>query len=99
MSFTVTLNKREELKGDELRARTRRAAEVLESCGWLFDEYISDKTREMLDTKTGESDVRDHCYLMIQAAADLKGHLQRIVQEQQLEDERQKRNERRFPES
>lgn len=90
MSITVTLGKRADLTPEEAQQRIRRAAEVLEGAGWLFDEHISSMTQALLDAPTDVA--REEYYRTIRAAADLKVRLVQIVNSKPLED---KRNERR----
>ncbi len=89
MTITVTLGKRAELTSEEAQQRIRRAAEVLEGVGWLFDEHISSMTEIMLDTE--DMCERDRLYRSIRAAAELKARLVQIVNSKALED---KKNER-----
>lgn len=92
MTITVTLGKRPELTPDEAHQRIRRAAEVLNGAGWLFDEYISDLTQQMLDTPDVEG--RNGCYLLIRAAAELKARLAHIVNSKPLVDKQNERGNR-----
>lgn len=92
MTITVTLGSRPELSPEERQQRIRRAAEVLEGCGWVFDEHISGLTQEMLDTD--DLCERDKLYRSIRAAADLKGRLVQIVSSKALEDKRNDRGSR-----
>lgn len=90
MTITVTL-KREELDAEAKRARALRAAEILEGAGWVFDEFTSIRTQDLL--ATGSDTVkREEIFAEIQAAAEIKAHLIQIVQHHQAE---QKLNERR----
>lgn len=90
MTITVTLGRRPDLTPEEAQQRIRRAAEVLEGAGWLFDEHISAMTQQLLDSP---SDVaREEYYRTIRAAADLKARLVQIVNSKALED---MKNERR----
>lgn len=95
MTITVTLN-RPELDAEAKRARARRAAEVLSEAGWVFDEFIAEQTTDLL--ATGEDQPkRERIFNTIQAAADLKAHLIRIVQQQEAENtlnERRNRDDR-----
>jgi hypothetical protein len=88
--ITVTLGRPAELTAEEKQQRIRRAAEVLEGAGWLFDEQISSLTQQMLDTP--ESANRELIYQLIRATAEMKARLVQIISSKTLED---KRNERR----
>lgn len=94
MTITVTLGKRPELTPEEAQQRIRRAAEALEGCGWVFDEYISSATQDLLDTPDDALGIRDRLYRSIRAAADLKGKLVQIVNSKPLEDKRNERGSR-----
>lgn len=96
MSITVTLGK-VELDAEAKRARALRAAELLDGAGWLFDELISDRTRELLATDIDEPAKRERIFHEIQATAELKALLDRILQQHQAEqtlDERRTRNDK-----
>jgi hypothetical protein len=88
MTITVTLGSRPELTTEERAQRIRRATEALEGVGWLFDEYISDMTKTLLDSDDDALLRRDQLYRSIRAAADLKGRLVQIVNSKALEDKR-----------
>lgn len=89
--ITVTLGKRPELTPEEAQQRIRRAAEVLEGAGWVFDEHISSLTQQMIDA--GNPADREMIHLLIRASVEVKARLARIVASKALED---KRNERRI---
>lgn len=90
MTITVTLGRPAELTPEEKQQRIRRAAEVLEGAGWLFDECISSQTQALLDEEDKET--REILHLTIRVTASLKARLVQIVNSKLLED---KRNERR----
>lgn len=94
MTITVTLGKRPEYTPEELQQRIRRAAEVLEGCGWVFDEHISSLTQTLLDTAAEDGRRREELYQSIRAAAELKGKLVQIVNSKALEDRRNERRDR-----
>lgn len=85
-AITITLGNRPELDAEERLQRAMRAREVLAGAGWAFDEVISDLTRDLLGTTPGQSEIRESLYHQIDAAAQLKGHLSRIIQAQQAEE-------------
>lgn len=97
MTITVTLGKPDDLDAEGRRLRALRAKEVLNGAGWLFDEYISDLNRDLLSTAPGQAEVREHLYRQIDAAAQLKGHLQHILDNQEAEDRRNERRHRNDP--
>lgn len=95
-AVTVTLGTRPDLDAEERRARAMRARDVLANAGWVFDEVISDLTRDLLGTTPGQSEIRESLYYQIDAAAQVKGHLSRILEQQAAEEkvnERKHRNE------
>lgn len=95
--ITVTLGSRPELDADERRQRALRAQEVLSGAGWAFDEVISDLTRELLGTPPGASGKRESIFQQIDAAAQLKGHLQRIIEQQAASEKVHERRHRHEP--
>lgn len=94
MTITVTLGKRPEPTPEEAQQRIRRALEVLDGAGWVFDEVISDLTQQMIDASPDHGPLRERLHYTIRAAADLKGRLVAIVNSKQLEDERNARRDR-----
>ncbi len=90
--ITVTLNA-VTLDAEERRARALRAAEILEGASWLFDEFISEQTREMIATDISQTTERDCLHANITAAMGLKAHLINIVNNYQAET---KLNEQRY---
>lgn len=78
--ITITLGNRPELDPEERRLRALRAQEVLAGAGWAFDEVISGLTRDLLGTEPADAEKRESLYHQIDAAAQLKGHLSRIIQ-------------------
>lgn len=91
MMFTVTLNA-VELDAEERRQRAIRARGVMEGAGWLFDEQISELTREMLDTDASQTDRRERIFTEILAVSRLKGALIQILRD---EEARKVQNERK----
>lgn len=90
---TVTLNA-VTLDAEERRIRALRAAEILENASWLFDEFISEQTREMIATGPEQTKERDILHADIRAAMGLKAHLLTIVQQHQAEQTLNERRER-----
>lgn len=91
MTITVTLNA-VTLDAEARRIRALRAQEVLDNASWLFDEFISEQTRDLIATDTRQSEEREILAADIRAAMSLKGHLLTIIQNHEAE---QKLNERR----
>lgn len=96
-AITVTLGNPPETDFDERRLRALRAKEVLNGAGWLFDEHISDLTRELLSTAPTSVDAtkREELFYQIDAAAQLKGRLLQIIQLHEAEAKAHERKERR----
>jgi hypothetical protein len=90
--ITITLGNRPDLDPEERRLRAMRAQEVLAGAGWAFDEVISGLTRDLLGTEPSDAEKRESLYHQIDAAAQLKGHLGRIIQ---LHEAELKANERK----
>jgi hypothetical protein len=94
VTVTVTLNK-VELDAEERRSRAVRAREILDGCSWLFDEFISESTRDMIATNPDDPQARERLYADIRAAMGLKAHLISILQNDEAENtinERRSRN-------
>lgn len=94
MTFTVTLGKRPEYTPEEIAQRARRAAELLDGCGWVFDEHISSLTQQMLDTDPADTAATGELHRSIRAAAELKGRLMHTINSKLLEDRRDERRDR-----
>lgn len=92
--FTVTLGSAAELDPEEKRLRMLRAKEVLSGAGWLFDEQMSDLTRDMLGTSPEQSGKREELFHQIDALAQVKGRLMGIIHEYEA---KQKAHEQRNP--
>lgn len=92
--ITVTLGNPPPTDFEERRLRALRAREVLDGAAWLFDEHISDLTRDLLGTSPAPADApkREELFYQIDAAAQLKGRLLQIIQ---LHEAEKKANERR----
>lgn len=84
MTITVSLVRPPELTPEAWQQRIRRATEVLDGAGWVFDEHISSMTQSLLDA--GSVDEREELHRSIRAAADLKGRLVQIVNSQAILD-------------
>lgn len=97
MTFTVTISQRPQPDAEERRLRALRAQEVLSGAGWLFDEYMSDLTRELLGTDPDESAKREQFFRQIDAAAQLKGRLEQIIQIQKAEQDAHERRISKLP--
>lgn len=91
MTITVTLG-RPDLTAEDRRIRALRAREVIDGAGWLFDEYVSQRTQDMLGAPTPAE--RETIFHGIQAAADLKAHLIGILETAQFEATQNERRER-----
>jgi hypothetical protein len=93
--ITVTLGNPPDTDFEERRLRALRAREVLDGAGWLFNEYISEMTRDLLDTNPADSEQRETLFKRIDAAAQLKGRLMQIIKLHQVEKENYDKRERR----
>ena len=69
---------------DEKRARALRAAEVLNTMDWAFDELIQEQQNKWLRAKTPEE--REEHHRIARATGELAGHLQSIVNAQQAQE-------------
>lgn len=84
MTITVTLSRPPELTPEAWQQRIRRAGEVLDGAGWVFDEQISTLTQALLDADT--ADKREEIHRTIRATAEVKGKLVQIVNSQAILD-------------
>lgn len=85
MTYTVTLGTPAPLDSEERRHRAHRARDLIEGAGWLFDEHISDLTRDLLSTERGHTVLREQIYQQIDATAQLKGRLLKILENHEAE--------------
>ncbi len=69
---------------DERRARALRAAEVLSSMGWAFEELIQEQQNKWLRATTPEA--REEHHRIARATGELAGHLASIVNAQQAQE-------------
>lgn len=97
MTITVTLGNRPELDAEARLARARRAREVLADAGWVFDEVISDLTRDLLGTSPNDAAKRESLYHQIDGTAQVKGHLKRILDQQAADEKAYERKHRNDP--
>jgi hypothetical protein len=94
--ITITLGNRPDLDPEERRLRALRAQEVLSGAGWAFDEIISDLNRDLLGTSPDQTAKRESLYHQMDGAAQAKGFLKRLIEQQAAEEkvnERKHRNE------
>lgn len=70
---------------EELKARARRAAEVLSDAGWVFDEFIKAETAALLQTDENGEEQRERHYRLIRAAAEVKARLIILAQSYNVE--------------
>ena len=92
--ITVTLGNRPELDAEERRARAHHAKDILSIAGWVFDDLISDLNKELLGTHPEESSRREYLYHQINGAAQAKGLLLGLVNQQAFEDKKNERKRR-----
>lgn len=85
VTYTVTLGNPAPLDSEERRHRASRARDLLDGAGWLFDEHISDLTRDMLRTDVAHTVLREQLFLQIDATAQIKGRLLKILETHEAE--------------
>lgn len=95
--ITVTLGNRPELDAEERRQRALRAQEILNGAGWVFDELISSLTSDLLGTKPDQCGLREQLFNQIDGAAQAKGRLKQIVDQQAAEEKANARKHRNDP--
>jgi hypothetical protein len=82
-----------ELTPEEKKARAMRAAEVLNSSSWAFDELVAQEQGAWLGAATVEK--REEHHRNATAAIALKAHLMAIVSAQQGQEKIDERREQR----
>lgn len=92
--ITVTLGNRPDLDAEERRARAHHAKDILNIAGWVFDDLISDLNKELLATLPDQTDRRESLYHQINGAAQAKGLLLNLVNQQAFEDKKNERKRR-----
>lgn len=75
-----------ELDYEAKQAKARRAAEVLEGAGWLFDEAIATWTAAIIASPASAPDKREEAYRYIRATQYLREHLAGIGNDMALID-------------
>jgi hypothetical protein len=66
---------------DAQRRRIRRAKEILEGAGWVFDEYVNAKMAAVLATKPEDVEGRERLVRAAQVASQLKIGLLREIEQ------------------
>lgn len=68
---------------DELsrEEQIRRAREVLDGAGWLFDDFVNNEMRKVLVSAPEDRDGREAAYLRARVATEMKTGLQALVDE------------------
>ena len=93
--FNVVLGNQQPLDDDARLARYRRAREIIDEAGWLWDEYLADQNRVLLNTLQGDTKGREEAFLRMQVAVEMKAHLQSIINQQLALEKRNERADRR----
>lgn len=73
-----------EMTPEEKRARALRAAEVLASMDWVFEELIQEQQNRWLRAKS--PDEREEHHRIARATGELAGHLHSIVNAYQAQE-------------
>lgn len=97
--FIIQLGQQPQPDAEERRLRARRAAEVIDGAGWVFDAYISEQSQRLLDSGPRDQELREDAYQQIRAAVEMKGRLKQIIEIQQAEDLKHERNRKRSGDS
>ena len=80
--FNIVLGNPQQLDEEARLARYRRAAEILNEAGWLWDEYMADQNRALLGTSPGDVTARETAYANIRVAAEMKAQAEIAVMQQ-----------------
>jgi hypothetical protein len=75
-----------ELDPEEKRAKARRAAEILDGAGWLFDEAIATWTDAIVNSAAKDAEQREEAYRHIHSIQYLRTHLSGIAATMAIED-------------
>lgn len=97
MTITVTLGNRPVLDAEERRQRYLRAKESVNNLGWVFDELIGGLTADLLSTDPDDTTKRESIFHQINGAAQAKGLLLGIIQQQEFEEAKHERKHRNEP--
>jgi hypothetical protein len=77
----------------------RRAREVLEGAGWLFDDFVNAEMRKVLMSRPDERDAREEAYRRARVATELKAGLEALIEsheaDKRLQERREKQQENR----
>jgi hypothetical protein len=76
---------------DDREAKVRRAREVLQDAGWLFDDFINGEMAKVLKSEPDDMTTREIAYNRARVATEVKLGLEAIV----AEDDDNKEMERR----
>lgn len=58
----------------------RRAREVLNGAGWVFDNFINSEMGKLMKTGSGEGAQREVHYMRVRVATELKAQLLAVVE-------------------
>ena len=59
-------------KESEKEYQYKRAKEVLDSAGWVFDAYVNEHTRRWLTSAPNDTAARDEAFMRARVATELK---------------------------
>lgn len=76
-------------------AQVRRAREVLDGAGWLFDEFVNAETRRMVMSNPGDHAIREEAYRRARVAMEMKASLEAVLVNAHADDEAAKHREHR----
>lgn len=62
-------------------AQARRAREVLDGAGWLFDDFVNAQMHQLLTSAPQERKLREECYRRAQTATRMKAYLLKAVED------------------
>lgn len=94
-TFNVVLGNAAPLDDEARLARYRRAKEIVQEAGWLWDEYLAQQNTSLLNTLPADVTGREELFRRITVAVEMKAHLQSIINHQLALEKRHERADRR----
>jgi len=78
---------------EEELQRYRRAREVLDDGGWVFDEFVNAESHKWLTSAVNDAKGREEAYTRARVATELKVELLRVVEDFETEKKLAERRE------
>ena len=78
---------------DDREQMARRAREVLDGAGWLFDDFVNAQMRRILISAPHEYKAREEAYRRARVATELKMTLEATLEQHQADQRQQARRD------